>query len=210
MTRLTREESRQRTRQRIRDAAVVEFACRGVGGVSVEAIANAAGFSGGAFYSNYRNKNELLVDVMRSMQVTESEEWQRVIARGRTVDDVLQELASRAEVFARQRDWLLMKIELELRAIRDAEFVEDFGRYRRELRQSAIEVLRSLYDKAGKQVPLHIDMIADAWLAISNGIGLYFISEMDASRRTTIREAIFIPFLTSLIAQAEPLSPAEG
>lgn len=52
------------TRARLADAAMEVFAERGVQGASVEQLCEAAGFTRGAFYSNYNNKNELCVAIV--------------------------------------------------------------------------------------------------------------------------------------------------
>ncbi len=56
---------RQATRQRLLDAAVELFGERGVLGASVEEICERAGFTRGAFYSNFDSKDELCLDVLR-------------------------------------------------------------------------------------------------------------------------------------------------
>ena len=52
---------RTRTRQRLMTAAVAVFAERGVIGSSVEEICEAAGFTRGAFYSNFADKDALVL-----------------------------------------------------------------------------------------------------------------------------------------------------
>lgn len=52
---------RTRTRQRLMAAAVAVFAERGVIGSSVEEICEAAGFTRGAFYSNFADKDALVL-----------------------------------------------------------------------------------------------------------------------------------------------------
>ncbi|GAB2593071.1 TetR/AcrR family transcriptional regulator [Microlunatus antarcticus] len=52
---------RVRTRQRLMAAAVAVFAERGVIGSSVEEICEAAGFTRGAFYSNFADKDALVL-----------------------------------------------------------------------------------------------------------------------------------------------------
>ena len=52
---------RTRTRQRLMTAAMEVFAERGVSGSSVEEICEAAGFTRGAFYSNFADKDALVL-----------------------------------------------------------------------------------------------------------------------------------------------------
>ena len=61
MTRLTRAEQRELTCQRILDAATEVFAEHGFAGASIDAITERAGYSRGAFYSNFTDKSELLI-----------------------------------------------------------------------------------------------------------------------------------------------------
>lgn len=61
--RLTRAEAKARTRQLLLVAAASVFASKGFAGASVEEIAEAAGFSIGAVYSNFGGKEELFLEL---------------------------------------------------------------------------------------------------------------------------------------------------
>ena len=63
--RLTRKEKRAETRARLLDAAEQVFLRRGLQGSSVEEIAAEAGFTRGAFYSNFKSKEELFVELLQ-------------------------------------------------------------------------------------------------------------------------------------------------
>ncbi len=62
-TRRTREEQRAETRARLLDAAGELIAARGFDGASIDAITERAGYTRGAFYSNFSGKPELLVEL---------------------------------------------------------------------------------------------------------------------------------------------------
>jgi AcrR family transcriptional regulator len=62
--RLTRAEAKARTRQLLLEAAARTFARKGYAGASVEEIAEDAGFSIGALYSNFASKEELFLALM--------------------------------------------------------------------------------------------------------------------------------------------------
>ena len=62
--RMTREQSKALTRERLLDAARNVFARSGFHGASVEEIASEAGFSTGALYSNFDGKEELFLALM--------------------------------------------------------------------------------------------------------------------------------------------------
>ncbi len=65
-TRLTRTESQARTRAALIRAGGEVFVERGFHGTSVEAIAERAGFTRGAFYSNFSSKEELFAELLQS------------------------------------------------------------------------------------------------------------------------------------------------
>jgi AcrR family transcriptional regulator len=62
--RLTRAERQAQTRQELLDAAARVFVKRGFQGSSVEEIAAEAGYTRGAFYSNFSSKEELFVELL--------------------------------------------------------------------------------------------------------------------------------------------------
>ncbi len=64
MPRLTRQESQQITRQKLIDTAAREIIRAGIYEASIRRICDAAGFTLGAFYSNFKNKDELLLEVV--------------------------------------------------------------------------------------------------------------------------------------------------
>jgi AcrR family transcriptional regulator len=64
--RLTRAEAKARTRQLLLEAAASVFASKGFAGASVEEIAEAAGFSIGAVYSNFGSKEELFLELSQA------------------------------------------------------------------------------------------------------------------------------------------------
>ena len=64
-SRLTRAERQAQTRQALLEAGAALFIERGLQGASVEAIAERAGFTRGAFYSNFASKEELFAEVLQ-------------------------------------------------------------------------------------------------------------------------------------------------
>lgn len=62
--RLTREESRARTREKLLESAMELFRREGYAATSVERIAEKAGFSKGAVYSNFESKEAIFLAVL--------------------------------------------------------------------------------------------------------------------------------------------------
>jgi len=64
MSRVRTRPTRDVTREKLYEAAARVFEEQGIGGASIEAIAAAAGFSRGAFYSNFKSKDELIIAML--------------------------------------------------------------------------------------------------------------------------------------------------
>jgi len=64
--RLTHVQRREQTRERLLEAARIMFLKKGLTATSVEDIAAAAGYTRGAFYSNFGSKPELLIELLWS------------------------------------------------------------------------------------------------------------------------------------------------
>ena len=71
MPRLNREESQARTRNLLIEAARSEIVKKGFALASVRDIADAAGFSQGAFYSNFPDKEAILLELVQRHQSEE-------------------------------------------------------------------------------------------------------------------------------------------
>jgi AcrR family transcriptional regulator len=121
--RLTREESRQRTRERLLDAAAEVFNRLGYHGASLEAVAEAAGYTKGAVYSNFATKGELFAALLRRYTDQRLATQREILERAS-----LDELADAAgAILERQRteqgSWDLLQVEFWLAAMRDPELL---------------------------------------------------------------------------------------
>lgn len=123
---------RMQTRERLIDAAVQVFAEKGVLGASVEEICELAGFTRGAFYSNFESKDALCLaavehDVDRNLVATR----EAIAALPDAVDVPLDELLEAGlSVFLRaersDRRSILAGAELQLYAARSDSFRRDY------------------------------------------------------------------------------------
>jgi AcrR family transcriptional regulator len=156
---------RARTRERLLDAAYRQFSEHGIYGISIEAITDAAGFTRGAFYSNFASKEELFFALAERENGLRLESLRErfdaaVTILGRTGGKpdrgLIQEVI--ADILAAQpenRQWCLLNSEFRLLAMRDPEvaprFLESSHAFQRELAsmvQSALTAvgLRFLID----------------------------------------------------------------
>ena len=116
---------RAHTQERLMAAAVRVFAERGIIGASVEEICEAAGFTRGAFYSNFTDKDELVLALIRKNVRTQVAAAEQAVARtlGATpkldsADLVNLVLAAFVEFGTDDRETILIEREMLLYAAR--------------------------------------------------------------------------------------------
>jgi AcrR family transcriptional regulator len=168
---------REATRQRVLDAAREVFAERGVYGGTVEDICERAGFTRGAFYSNFVDKD----DVLRALIAREHARLlehvdagfarlEESLAAGDDADDPATTMAAVADRLFRavpgDRLYSLIQAELEIHAIREPEtsgvFLEADARFRERIAEFLERGLRLL----GRELVIDVAEATDAIVAI--------------------------------------------
>ena len=102
--RLTRAEQKTRTRERLVAAARRVIARRGLTGASVDAISEDAGFSSGAFYSNFESKDEVFAAALDY----HSREFDRFLQEHPGTGSVRARLAADGEWLESLEDWRVL------------------------------------------------------------------------------------------------------
>ena len=116
--RLTRQESRLVTRAKLVDAAEKVFLREGFEHASVEQITEAAGFSRGAFYSNFNDKDDLALAVIDKRR----RDVAKALKTFQRISDPEQQRAALRNWFSKQwqeRDWIALQVEFNRRATRN-------------------------------------------------------------------------------------------
>jgi len=113
---------RRATRERVLEAASEVFAERGFHGATVEDICERAGFTRGAFYSNFSSKDDLVLELSRRHAEDLVERIRRASKREHaSAEDVLRDvLTAMADDTRSKERWLVLTTEFTLHAIRDA------------------------------------------------------------------------------------------
>ncbi|MGY4719114.1 TetR/AcrR family transcriptional regulator [Naumannella cuiyingiana] len=145
---------REQTRERLREAALEVFAERGILAGSVEEISERAGFTRGAFYSNYGSKDDLCLELLRGLVQTQVgtslDAIARIGASAVSLDSVAEQAA---DVFAllqpQDRTRALFLAEIELYAARTPEFTQRYREHERELKGAFADVMRAAVDRVG-------------------------------------------------------------
>jgi AcrR family transcriptional regulator len=172
MKRLSRVESQARTQERLLDAAGKVFAREGFDAASVAELAGAAGYSRGAFYSNFESKDELFLALLERQLKRESEALTEIIGRPEPAN---QRLLALQEFFARSgqdRDWCLLTIEFQLYAVRNPSLRGRLVALYRERNRGLIKMIERVFNELGRPVPTTPAHLAAALIAMSEGLAL--------------------------------------
>jgi AcrR family transcriptional regulator len=179
--RLTREEKKARTRAQLIDAAATVFARRGFAAASLDEVAEEAGLTKGAVYSNFDSKEELFQAVI-------DERLNEPMLRMAEDIDSTATFAERAMEGARmfvdmaqqERELFLLGLEHNIYVARHPERAPEFAaRYRQQLAMVA-DLITEHSKRAGLSLPLPADQMAMAVEALSQGMALQRLADPDS------------------------------
>lgn len=198
--RITQHERRANTKRNLRSSALTEIARNGIEGTSIDQITEAAGVSRGAFYSNYKSKWEILLEIHRERSATEAAAWRRVIESDCDLESILTALESRFIAWTKEPEWGLFSVELQLHAKRHPAFAVEYNKYYKEIIDATCRLNEQLFAKAGKVAPFDIKDIAIAFHNLTIGMCINSYPEHQAGA-----SSMYMRLKRALIALAKPI-----
>jgi len=174
---------REAVRRRLLDAALAVFASRGFGNATLDEVAEAAGLTKGAIYSNFASKDDLFYAMM-SDQVLHRAEAVRTALTSRPAgpdDDPDSPEGQRdarevgrllTEAFTREREWQLVFLDFWGRAVRDDVVRARFLAHRRTVRQAIAERIEQAAGRLPGVGELTRAELVTVVLALSNGLAI--------------------------------------
>jgi AcrR family transcriptional regulator len=181
--RLSRKEKQEETRQRLLDAAQRVFLRRGLQGSSVEEIVAEAGFTRGAFYSNYRSKGELFVELLQKRVYRHYTEMaEEAQARPGTPRERLRWGVEKVREVQRGEggSWLFrLWLECLTQAARDDEFRRLAAGFWSGNRELLARQTRENFKEVGRKLPLPSKQLATAMIALDVGLAVQHLVDPD-------------------------------
>lgn len=179
--RRTREESRAETRARLLRSAATVFAQRGFAGASVEEIAERAGFSRGAFYSNFDSKDDVFLALLDAQIEAEVHTLRDALADDASPEAVLELLLARGAARRREaRETTLLWAEFWLHVVRHPDLAPKLAARQRAARTAVAEMIQSRCAQLGVALPVPADQLASVLLAVDDGLRLQEFLDPDA------------------------------
>jgi AcrR family transcriptional regulator len=163
------------------EAAAEVFAQRGYDATTLEDVAAAAGFSKGAVYSNFANKQDLFLALMRG-HITERMAAVRSATErtGTFAEQTVRAGEELARLLTREPDWQILFVEFWTRAVRDDQLRQELVEQRRPMRKLIAEYIDDEAARTGVRLDIPSDALAVIVLALSNGFAIEYLADPDA------------------------------
>ncbi|WP_144140291.1 TetR/AcrR family transcriptional regulator [Paraburkholderia sp. BCC1884] len=200
-TRLTREESRLQTRAHLLAAAKRLFVERGFGATSLRDIANEAGYTQGAFYSNFTSKEDLFVELMQERSKAQVTDIARTLSDpSASADDILAALEAWAQTLDAEPEWSVLGVEFTLQGRRNPAFARASQALLDAHRDGLAYCIEQIFSRMKRVPPEAPSVLAASFMGLSQGLALQrsMLSEVPIGHMIMV-------FLRSLIAAAPRL-----
>ncbi|MEW2515704.1 helix-turn-helix domain-containing protein [Streptomyces sp. NPDC046870] len=171
---------RVHTRARLLDAAFAVFAAKGYGRVSIEEVCEEAGFSRGAFYSNFATLDELFFALYQQRADLIAAQVADALAQDGPDLDVPASVDRVTEVLLLDVDWLLVKTDFLVHAARHPVVARALLEHRARLREAIADRLsRARGHTALPAVLGDVDGAAHAVVAAYDGVTTQLLLDRD-------------------------------
>lgn len=200
-TRLTRSEQQAQTRARLLAAAEELLVRHGYGATSLDLVAETAGYSKGAIYSNFASKEALFLALLQGYMQRLQEELEALILTpalgpGRAgLSDWLQALPV-------DETCLRLTTELQLQARRNPAFADSFYALQKSHFAAVTAIIQRFAGAAAARMPIAPEALARVVLAMAHGLGLQAPAG-EATTPPTDTGALIAAVLNLALPQAE-------
>jgi AcrR family transcriptional regulator len=181
--RLTRAESQERTRAAVVRAATLLFLRNGFGVTSLEQVAEAAGFTRGAVYSNFDGKTAIGIAVIDELYAREERRVSAVLEalREADTDAWFDALSAWADRTIGDPEWTRLEIEIAASSAHDESYrAATAGRYARQRALCA----QLIEDRFGDLGGIDTEALATAIIGMALGIGAQRAADPDVPGST--------------------------
>lgn len=172
MARLTRAESQARTREQLITTAKELFLADGYWATSLEKVADAAGYSKGAVYSNFRNKDDLCLAVLDLIHNEQAMSIVEAIADGATLADRIAGFERWAEKTIGDQRWTSLEVEFATNVRHDERLRAELAQRDAAIRGAIAQLIKSALEEFALSLPMPADDLAAALLSLGIGLGV--------------------------------------
>jgi len=191
MSRVRTRPTRDDTRKKLFEAAARVFEELGIGGASIEAIAAAAGFTRGAFYSNFKSRDELIIAMLEDHVEQSIRRTHDLLARHKSLADFIDALKT---MDRSQQDPLgrspLLHMEMILFVARAEKRRPELAKRLRARRKLITDILETTAKNSGPNTILNPTWAGSVVLALEDGFRLHRLIDPETTPAESFLRAI--------------------
>ena len=190
--RLTRQESRLETKTKLLESAAQLFARGGYEGASVDLVAESAGYSKGAFYSNFQSKEAIFLELLDIHKRREIEGLGQLLTLDIPAPELLSRIRNSQGIHSSDFDYGLLSAEFQLQACRDKTFARTYAKLHRTHLDTVAGLIVRLFAKLDRTPPSDPKYLAEIIMALVTGLSLQGTSMRGAVRKGSVSQAILL------------------
>jgi AcrR family transcriptional regulator len=183
MPRLSRAESQARTRDLLITTARRLFLTEGYLPISVETVAEEAGFSRGAVYSNFGSKERLCLAVLEDLYAEETATVVALLGGPGTLDERIDALEQWVERKVGEPGWSVLSLDFAAQSRHDPELSAALEAQFARIRTAVTAMLEGQLDQLGISAALPPEALATALVGLVIGVGVQRMLEPNVSAR---------------------------
>lgn len=172
MARLTRAESQAQTRDRLITTAKRAFLRDGYTATSLEKVADEAGYSKGAVYSNFRNKDELCLAVLDAIHTEQMARIATAMAGTTSFAERVAAFGAWADGAIGDQSWTALEVEFAVHTRHDARLRDELAKRDESIRGVLATALADGATEFGITLPMPVADLATALLSLGIGLGV--------------------------------------
>lgn len=174
--------------QRIVDAMRTSVAQRGAAGSTFEHVAREAGVSRGLLHYYFGTKERLLVEVVRRDAELRIDRLDEMLAKAKTVDDVLDVLVSSLmDMIDNEPGFFLLLYELFSAGRRNPDIQREVGQLFERTRSHVAAVLQAKHSEGVISLRFDAEAIVSYLFALGDGFALQALSDPDRDNSPAIK-----------------------
>jgi AcrR family transcriptional regulator len=207
----TRQSDRTRaTRRKLLDAAKRIFAQDGFEAARLEDIAAGAGYTRGAFYANFKSKEDIFFALFEEWVGERIESVTNALRRPSDLTEKLVAVRTHYAELATDRRLVLISMEFKLFALRHPEAHARLRSRHRRIRASFGELFSELMGALGKTIPIAYPAASACLGAVSQGLLLEHLLDPKTLSDGDVRHVLGLFFDSIFSSCAQAGSPAGG
>jgi AcrR family transcriptional regulator len=168
------------------------FARGGYEGASVDLIAESAGYSKGAFYSNFESKEAIFLELLDTHKRREIDALAQILAQDVPAPELLSLIRNSESGRGSDFDFGLLSAEFQLQACRDKAFAKTYAKLHRTHRDTMAGLVSMLFAKLNRTPPSAPKDLADIIMALTTGLSLQRTSVQGPLRKGLVTGAILL------------------